>query len=53
MSISFSGIQSQDPDYPAPDGIIFQVVPLEEDELSDEARNSDFWKAMMGDEADE
>lgn len=53
MSITFSGIKSMDPDWPSEDGITFDVSPLGEEELSDEARNSDFWKKMLGDDADE
>jgi hypothetical protein len=53
MSITFSGISSQDPDYPSNDGIIFEVAPLQEDDLSDEARNSDFWKKMLGEDSDD
>jgi hypothetical protein len=53
MSITFSGISSQDPDYPSNDGIIFEVAPLQEDDLSDEARNSDFWEKMLGEDSDD
>ncbi|NTF17881.1 hypothetical protein G6L37_05660 [Agrobacterium rubi] len=53
MAITFSGIKSQDIDWPTEDGIIFDVAPLNEDDLSAEARGSDFWKAMLGDGADE
>lgn len=55
MAITFSGISSQDPDWPTNDGIIFEVAPLQEDEISDEARNSEFWKRMLdeGEEIDD
>lgn len=53
MSITFSGIKPQDPDWPTEDGITFDVSPLDEDDLSDEARNSDFWKKMLREAADE
>lgn len=53
MAISFSGIKPQDTDWPSEDGIIFSVAPLDEADLSAEARGSDFWKAMTGEDRDE
>jgi hypothetical protein len=49
MSVTFWGVKPQDPDHPSEDGLVFDVSPLQEHELSDEARNSDFWRAMLGD----
>lgn len=53
MEISYSGVKPQDFDWPTEDGIIFNVSPLHEDEISDEARNSDFWKAMLAEGSDD
>jgi hypothetical protein len=44
MSIAFDRIVASEADY---DGIAFLVHPLDEQDLSDEARNSDFWKEML------
>lgn len=53
MAITFSGIKAQDPDWPSEDGVTFDVSPLGEDDLSDEARNSGFWRKMLGEDGDE
>lgn len=53
VGITFARISSQDPDWPAADGIVFEVNPLDEDELTDEARNGDLWNAMLGEDRDE
>lgn len=35
-----------------PDGLVFDVVPMDDDEVTEDVRNSDLWKTWVGTEAD-
>lgn len=53
VGIRYRSVAASDIDYPEPDGLVFEVVPLNEDDLTDEARNSDLWKKWLGDADDD
>lgn len=53
VSIRYRSPAPTDMDYPEPDGLVFEVSPLDEHELTDEARNGDLWRKWLQDEPDE